>query len=207
MNMLEQLFDLVQQNSQQAVVQNADVPNAHNEEVMQTLMGSITGGLQEQAQSGNLGGLMGLLAGNSGTSSSSLMNNPIVASIATNAIGAIMQKFGMNSQTAGSIVSSVLPGVLGGLISKVSNPGDSSIDFNDILGGLTGKSTAPAQGQSSGFDFNQIGYAMADGKLDMNDLIRVGGSMFGGGGTQAAPSSQSGGIDLGGMLGGMFGGK
>lgn len=206
MNMLEQLFDLVQQHSQQAVVQNADVPNEHNEEVMQTLMGSITGGLQEHAQSGNLGGVMGLLAGNSGTSSS-LMNNPIVASIATNAIGAIMQKFGMNSQTAGSIVSSVLPGVLGGLISKVSNPGDSSIDFNDILGGLTGKSAAPAQGQSSGLDFNQIGYAMADGKLDMNDLIRVGGSMFGGGSTQAAPSSQSGGIDLGGMLGGLFGGK
>nr|WP_295928309.1 DUF937 domain-containing protein [uncultured Dyadobacter sp.] len=205
--MLEQLFDLVQQNSQQAVVQNADVPNEHNEEVIQTLMGSITGGLQQHAQSGNLGGLMGLLAGNSGTSSSSLMNNPIVASIATNAIGAIMQKFGMNSQTAGSIVSSVLPGVLGGLISKVSNPGDSSIDFNDILGGLTGKSAAPVQGQSSGFDFNQIGYAMADGKLDMNDLVRVGGSMFGGGGTQAGQSSQGGGIDLGGMLGGLFGGK
>lgn len=206
-DMLEQLFDLVQQNSQQAVVQNNDVPNEHNEEVMQTLMGSITGGLQEHAQGGNLSGLMGLLAGNSGTSSSSLMNNPIVASIATNAIGAIMQKFGMNSQAAGSIVSSVLPGVLGGLISKVSNPGDSSIDFNDILGGLTGKSAAPAQGQSSGFDFNQIGYAMADGKLDMSDLVRVGGSMFGGGNTQPGQPSQGGGIDLGGMLGGLFGGK
>jgi hypothetical protein len=132
--MLEQLFDLVKQNSQEAIVQNPAVPNENNEDVMQTIMGSITGGLQEHAQAGNLTGLMGLLSGNSGTSSSSLMNNPIISAIAGKAISAIMEKFGMNSQTAGGIVASVLPGVLGGLISKVSNPGDSSIDFNDILG-------------------------------------------------------------------------
>jgi hypothetical protein len=205
--MLEQLFDLVKQNSQEAIVQNPAVPNENNEEVMQTLMGSITGGLQEQAQTGNLSGLMGLLAGNSGTSSSSLMNNPIVSAIAGKAISAIMEKFGMNSQTAGGIVASVLPGVLGGLISKVSNPGDSSIDFNDILGNLTGKSTAQTPAQSSGFDFNQIGYAMADGKLDMSDLVRMGGSMMGGGSSQPGQPSQGGGLDLGGMLGGLFGGK
>ncbi|WAC14431.1 hypothetical protein [Dyadobacter pollutisoli] len=206
--MLEQLLGLVQENSQQAIVQNPAVPNEHNEEVMNTLMGSITGGLQEHAQAGNLGGLMGLLSGNSATSSSSLMNNPIVASIASKAIGAIMEKFGMNSQTAGGIVNSVLPGVLGGLISKVSNPGDSSIDFNDIIESLTKGSSAQAPAQSSGFDFNQIGYAMADGKLDMNDLIKMGGSLMGGG--SSAPQSgqgTSGGLDLGGMLGGLFGNK
>ncbi|MHA4740036.1 DUF937 domain-containing protein [Dyadobacter sp. MSC1_007] len=205
--MLEQLFDLVKQNSQEAIVQNPAVPNENNEDVMQTLMGSITGGLQEQAQTGNLSGLMGLLSGNSGTSSSSLMNNPIVSAIAGKAISAIMEKFGMNSQTAGGIVASVLPGVLGGLISKVSNPGDSSIDFNDILGNLTGKSTAQAPSQSSGFDFNQIGYAMADGKLDMSDLVRMGGSMMGGGSSQPNQPSQGAGLDLGGMLGGLFGNK
>jgi hypothetical protein len=39
---------------------------------------------------------------------------------------------------------------------------------------------------------------MADGKLDMNDVMRIGGSLLGGGGN-------SGGGGLGGMLGGLFG--
>ena len=208
--MLDQLLGLIQDHSQQAIVQNPAVPNEKNGEVMETLLGSITGGLQEQAQSGNIQGIMGLLSGNSGTSTSGLMSNPIVAGIASNAINAIMQKFGMSSGAAGGIVSSVLPGVLGSLISKVSNPGDSSLDFNGMLGGLLGggSNTAAPQTQSSGFDFNQIGYAMADGKLDMNDLMRMGGSLMGG--NNAAPANnqqQSGGMDLGGLLGGLFGGK
>jgi hypothetical protein len=169
--MLEQLFDLVQQNSQQSVVDNPDVPNEHNQEVINTLTSSITGGLQEQVQSGNLSGLMSLFGGESGSSGTSLMNNPIVASIATNAIGAIVQKFGLNSQVAGSIVNSVLPGVLGA-----------------VIGQLNG------QGGSGG------------GGFDLGSLIQMGGGLFGGGNDQQGKPA-SGGIDLGGMLGGLFGGK
>lgn len=169
--MLEQLFDLVQQNSQQAVVQNPAVPNEHNTEVINTLTSSITGGLQEQVQSGNLSGLMSLFGGESGTSGASLMNNPIVASIATNAIGAIVQKFGLNSQVAGSIVNSVLPGVLGAVIGQLNGQGG---------------------GAGSGFD--------------LGSLIQMGGGLFGGGNDQQGKPA-SGGIDLGGMLGGLFGGK
>jgi hypothetical protein len=169
--MLEQLFDLVQQNSQQSVVDNPDVPNEHNQEVINTLTSSITGGLQEQVQSGNLSGLMSLFGGESGSSAASLMNNPIVASIATNAIGAIVQKFGLNSQVAGSIVNSVLPGVLGA-----------------VIGQLNG------QGGSGG------------GGFDLGSLSQMGGGLFGGGNDQQGKPA-SGGIDLGGMLGGLFGGK
>jgi hypothetical protein len=174
--MLEQLFDLVQQNSQQAVVQNPAVPNEHNTEVINTLTSSITGGLQEQVQSGNLGGLMSLFGGESGTSGASLMNNPIVASIATNAIGAIVQKFGLNSQVAGSIVNSVLPGVLGAVIGQLNGQGGA---------GASG-------GAGNGFD--------------LGSLIQMGGGLFGGGNDQQGKPA-SGGIDLGGMLGGLFGGK
>lgn len=169
--MLEQLFDLVQQNSQQAVVQNPAVPNEHNTEVINTLTSSITGGLQEQVQSGNLSGLMSLFGGESGTSGASLMNNPIVASIATNAISAIVQKFGLNSQVAGSIVNSVLPGVLGAVIGQLNGQGG---------------------GAGNGFD--------------LGSLIQMGGGLFGGGNDQQGKPA-SGGIDLGGMLGGLFGGK
>ncbi|GGM92933.1 hypothetical protein GCM10010967_27560 [Dyadobacter beijingensis] len=156
--MLEQLFDLVQQNSQQAVVNNPAVPNEHNEEVINTLAGSITGGLQEQVQSGNINGLLGLFGGESGTSAASLMNNPIVASIATNAIGAIVQKFGLNSQVAGNIVNSVLPGVLGAVIGQLNGQGGGGVqgggfDIGSLIkmgGGLFGGGNSTGGKDSSG---------------------------------------------------------
>jgi uncharacterized membrane protein YeaQ/YmgE (transglycosylase-associated protein family) len=205
--MLEQLMGLIQDQSQEAIVNNPAVPNPQNNEVMQTLMGSIMGGMQQQAQSGNLGGLMGLLSGKDATpGSSSLMNNPIVAGIAGNAIKSIMEKFGMSNSTASGIVASVLPGVLSSFINKTRNPNDNSLDFNSILGSLLGGGTSASAGaQASGFDYNQIGYAMADGKLDMNDLMRMGGSLLGGG-TQSPQKPQEG-MDLGGLLGGLFGNK
>lgn len=175
--MLEQLFDLVQQNSQQSVVANPDVPNEHNQEVINTLTSSITGGLQEQVQSGNISGLLGLFGGESGTSGASLLNNPIVASIATNAVSAIVQKFGLNSQVAGNIVNSVLPGVLGAVIGQLNGQGGA----------------AGGSGSSGGFD--------------LGSLIQMGGGLFGGGNDQQGGKPASGGIDLGGMLGGLFGGK
>ncbi|WP_025761504.1 hypothetical protein [Dyadobacter tibetensis] len=202
--MLDQLLGLIQENSQKAIVENPQVPNEKNNDVMTTIMSAITGGMQQQAASGNMQGIMGLLSGKEGQSASAgLMDNPIVSSIANNAIRSITEKFGLNSGAASGIVASVLPGVLQSLISKVSNPNDSSIDFNSILGGLAGGSSQAAPSTSGGFDFNQIGYALADGKLDMNDLINVGGSLMGGG--NKTGKDQAGGLDLGGMLGGLFG--
>ncbi|MPR36487.1 DUF937 domain-containing protein [Salmonirosea aquatica] len=172
--MLEQLMGLIQDHSQDAIVNNPAIPNQHNSDVMQTLMGSIMGGMQQEAQSGNISGLMGLLSGKAAQpGSSGLMNNPIVAGIARNAIQSIMEKFGMSNSTASSIVASVLPSVLSSFINKTSNPTDNSLDFNSILGSLLGGTTTGSP-QSSGFDFNQLGYALADGKLDMSDLMRMG---------------------------------
>ncbi len=203
--MLEQLMGLVKDHSQDAVVNNPDVPNQHNEGVQQEILSSIMGGLQNQAQSGSggLGSLMGLLSGQAGQGGG-LMSNPIVGGIAQNAIGGLMSKFGLSNSAAGGIISSVLPSVLGSMISKTSNPQDSSMDFGGILSGLMGGQQAQQAQQQGGFDFNQIGYAMADGKLDMSDLMRVGSSMLGGGG---AGQQQGGMGGLGSLLGGLFGGK
>ncbi len=44
--MFEQLMDLIKENSQEAVVSNPDVPNEHNEAVIQEAGNSITSTLQ-----------------------------------------------------------------------------------------------------------------------------------------------------------------
>jgi hypothetical protein len=220
--MLEQLMNLVKDHSDEAIVKNPAIPNEHNESAMATVAQSILGGLQGEAQGGNLGGLLGLLSGKGGQGGG-LMSNPIVAGIAQSAIGSLMQKFGVSNGAASGIIGQMLPSILGSMISKTSNAGDSSMDFNGILGSLMGGAQPQQQAESGGlggllggllgggqqqqqqgggFDFNQIGYALADGKLDMNDLMRVGGSLMGGGGQQ-----QQAGGGLGGLLGGLFGGK
>jgi hypothetical protein len=196
--MLEQLMGLIQDQSQDAIVKNPAIPNEHNTDAMQAILGAVTGGLQNQAQSGNISGLMGLLSGNSGTGSN-LMNNPIVSGIAQNAIGSLMEKFGLSNNAAANVIAQVLPGVLTSMISKTSNPNDSSMDFGGIMGSLLGGQQAQQAQQQGGFDFNQIGYALADGKLDMNDVMRIGGSFLGGGG-----NNNTGG-GLGSLLGGLFG--
>ncbi|MEA5458465.1 DUF937 domain-containing protein [Arcicella sp. LKC2W] len=177
--MLEQLMGLIQDQSQDAIVNNPAIPNEHNNDAMQTILGAITGGMQQQAQSGQggLAGLAGLLGGQSGQGGSSLMSNPIVAGIAQQAIGGLMQKFGLGNSAAAGIVSQVLPGVLGSMISKTNDPNDNSFNMTDIMG------------------------VMADGKVDMSDVMNIAGKFMGGGQQGGAAGG------LGGLLGGLFGGK
>lgn len=195
--MLEVLQGLIQQAGQGAVVQNPEVPNEHNEGVMGEVMQGLMGGLSNQANSqGGLGSLIGLLGGGAGNGGN-LMSNPIVGSIAQSVIGNLMEKFGLSNSAAAGVVGSMLPSVLGGLISKTNDPNDDSIDMGGLMGSITG-------GKTSGIDFGSLlsqgAGALADGKLDMNDLMNIAGSAMGG-------QKQQGGGGLGSLLGGLFGGK
>lgn len=178
--MLEKLMGLIQDHSQDAIVNNPAIPNEHNDSAMQTILGAIKSGMQQQVQggAGGMAGLAGLLGGQSGTSGSGLMSNPIVAGIAQQAISGLMQKFGLGNNAASGIVSQVLPGVMGSMVSQTADPSNSNFNMGDIMN------------------------VMADGKVDMNDIMNVAGKFMGGGQGQ-----QGGGGGIGGMLSGLFGGK
>ncbi|SDM29562.1 hypothetical protein [Siphonobacter aquaeclarae] len=193
--MLEQLLGLIKDNSQEAIVNNPAIPNQYNDSAQATILSSIANGLKNEAEGGNLGGLIGLLTGKQAQGAAGVMGNPVVSGIAQNAIEGLMEKFGIENQAAKGIVASVLPSVIGGLISKIGDNGDSSIDLNSAMGSILSNTQTPQQTQ--GFDFNQIGAALSDGKIDMNDVMNIGGSLLGG---------NSGG-GLGGLLGGLFGGN
>ncbi len=192
--MIDVLKDLIQQYGQNAVVANPDVPNEHNENVMNEVMQGLMGGLGNQALSqGGLGSIIGLL---SGGNNGNLMSNPIVGNIAQSVIGNLMSKFGLSDSAAAGVVGNMLPSVLGGLINKTNDPNDSSIDLGGLMGAVTG-------GKTNGIDFSNIlsqgAGALADGKLDMNDLMNIAGGLMG----NNQKNSQDSGI--GGLLGGLFG--
>jgi hypothetical protein len=198
--MLEVLQGLIQQAGQTAVVENSEVPNEHNEGVMGEVMQGLLGGLTNQANSqGGLGNILGMLTGGSNSNQGgSLMNNPMVAGIAQNIIGSIMAKFGLSNSAASGVVASMLPSVLGGLINKSNDPTDSSVDTGSIMNVLSG-------GKTSGIDFGSLlsqgAGAMADGKLDMNDLINLAS------GAGSSNQNSGGGNLFGNLLGGLFGKK
>lgn len=195
--MLEVLQGLIQQSGQSAVINNPEVPNEHNEGVMSEVMQGLLGGLSNQATSqGGLGSLIGLLGGQQ--QGGNLMNNPIVGSIAQSVVGNLMEKFGLSNSAAAGVVGNMLPSVLGNLISKTNDPDDSSVDMGGIMNVLSGGKT---QGIDFGSLLSQGAGALADGKLDMNDLMNLAGSAMGGG------QQQSGGGLFGNILGGLFGKK
>ena len=177
--MLETLMNLVQQNAGQAVINNPAIPNNQNDNVMQTVASSILSGLGQQAQGGGLGNLLGMVV-NGGN----VQQSPVTAGVQQNVEQSLMQKLGISPQVAMSIAAAVVQVVLSKLMNKASDPNDSSVDGNSILGAATGQQGVDWMGMA--------GAAMADGKLDMNDLLRVVGQQGGG---------------LGGMLGGLFGGR
>ncbi|CAN5628058.1 hypothetical protein BH09BAC4_BH09BAC4_37800 [soil metagenome] len=178
--MLETLMNLVQQHAGQAVVNNPAIPNAQNDSVMQTVASSIMSGLGQQAQGGGLGNLLGMVV-NGGSEQQSSVTQGVQQHVEQN----LMEKLGISPQVAMSVASAIVPMVLSKLMHKASDPNDSSVDGNSILGAATGKQGVDWMGMA--------GSAMADGKLDMNDLMRAAGQQTGGGG------------GLGGMLGGLFG--
>lgn len=147
--MLEQLMGLIKDQSQEAIVNNPEIPNEHNDSAMQTILSSVVGGLANQGASGNISDLFSLLSGKSNTSS-----NPIMSGIANQAVGAMMEKFGLNKGVAGGIVSAVLPQVMGKLISKTNDPNDSSFDLESLMGAVTGKQQ---QGQQGGGIMDLLG--------------------------------------------------
>ncbi|WP_080056631.1 hypothetical protein [Spirosoma aerolatum] len=179
--MFETLMNLVQQQAGQSVINNPAIPNSQNDSVMQTVASSILSGLGQQAQGGGLGNLLGMVV-NGGN----VQQSPVTQGVQSHVEENLMEKLGISPQVAMSVAGALVPVVLSKLMHKASDPNDSSVDGNSILGAATGQ---------QGIDWmGMAGSAMADGKLDMNDLLRVATQQGGGGG-------------LGGMLGGLFGGR
>lgn len=191
--MLDQLLNLIKNNSQESIVNNPAIPDQQNEAAQTTIFTSIVQGLQGEAAKGNISGLMELFSGRQ-----AVQQSPIVSGISQNAIGSLMDKFGISGSVAQSIVGAIVPMVLSTIIGKVNNPNDKSVDANSMMGSLL----AGTDANTGGFNFNQVGAALADGKLDMNDLKNIGGSLFGSSNDKNDKNNEGG---LGGMLGGLFG--
>lgn len=131
--MFEELLQLVQQHSQEAVVDNTAIPNEHNQDVMNEAVSSITNGLQSYGQ-GNADGIMQLFQSQGGVSA----DHPAVQGISNNFIESITSKFGISGTQAQSIAAAIIPMVMAKFIHKTNDPNDQSFNFQNIIGAFTG---------------------------------------------------------------------
>lgn len=188
--MLEQLFSLVKQQAGTTIIQNPDIPNERNDEAIADVTNHISGGFQEALAGGRFAEVLSLLGGRGGD----LQSNPLVNQLSGNAEQSLMQKFNLNRNQAGGIVSNLLPAVLQKFIAKTNDPGDNSFDLQGIFSSLTGGKTAGLDLQGILSRFTQGGLDRdGDGDTDMSDII----NMVKGGAVQQRQATGGGGmVDL-----------
>lgn len=162
--MLENLEQLVRENSQDAIVNNSEVPNEKNELAIQAASSSIFDTLKAQLASGNVSAIANIF--NQGNASP---NSPVVQQ-ATGSLTDKLAGLGISAETAKSIGASIIPMILGKLANKTNDPNDSSFNLKDMLGKLAGG---------------------GDGKFDLGDVM---GMFTGGNQNQAQSGQGEGGM-------------
>ena len=77
--MLDNLFDMIKGLAGDAVINNPEVPNEHNDAVVAEATNTVAGGLQNLAAGGGLQSILSLFGGGGQQQGqNSLMSNPIV---------------------------------------------------------------------------------------------------------------------------------
>ena len=167
--MLKELFELVKGQATETVINNPAVPNERNDEVMAEATNTVASGLRNIVAGGGVQSLLGLFTG--GNDKKSLLSNPIVSMMMGHFAGNLMNKFNMNNVQANSLSGSLIPGVLGSLISKTNDPNEQGFSLEKLLGSITGNKTGLGLDQGTG----------GGGLQDLLSQLTAGGAMGGGG--------------------------
>lgn len=197
--MLEQLSQLVQQFGGDAVVNNSDVPNEQNDAVMEHASGSILDSLKNIAsQEGGAEMIGKLFEGNNAGDAS----NPVVNQIKEQLSGSLGEKFGLSSEASSGVAGSLIPKVLGSLISGAKDPNNPGIQISDIIGALSNGNGSSGGGLMDAV--SKYGGMLGldkdgDGQVEITEVVSAV--------TGGNEGSKSGGGFLGGIFGKIFGKK
>ena len=87
-----------------------------------------------------------------------ISGNPLIQTIIRNATQNLSQKFNLPPALVSSIVSSLIPQVLGRFAKQTADPKNTSIDMNQVIGVLLGNK------KPQGVNFNELLQQMAGAK-------------------------------------------
>jgi len=133
--MLEELMKLVKENAGEAIINNPAIPNKKNDAVCKEATKSIMSKMKGIAGTEGMESITKLF-GEGGD----LGSNPTVNNISDGVAGDLMKKFNMDGNVAGTLVKSLIPVVLGKLVTKTNDPNDKSFNLESVIGMLAGGS-------------------------------------------------------------------
>ncbi|MDB5276931.1 MAG: hypothetical protein JWR61_1886 [Ferruginibacter sp.] len=196
--MLENLFNLIKEQSSDAVINNPAIPNEKNDAVIADATHSVADGLQGVLASGGLQSVLSLF-NNNNSGGNGLLNNPIVSNIISSFTNKLTTNHGIAADQAGGIASSLIPSVLSSLVNRTNDPNNSSFNIGSIISSLAGGGNA--QGGAGGFDIGSLVSRFTSGGLDANNDGHVGiddiiSKVTGGAQQQQAQSSGGGLMDI-----------
>lgn len=156
--MLQELFNLVQNNAQETVVNNSDVPNDQNDAIMAEATNTVASGLRNMVAGGGLQNIISMFTGGGNQQgqggSSSLLSNPIVNMMIGHFAGKLMNKFNIGGPQANNIANNLIPSVISSLVSKTNDPNNSGFSLEGLLNSITGGQVT--QAQNNGFDIGSL---------------------------------------------------
>lgn len=167
--MLENLFNLVRENSSEAIINNPAIPNDKNEAAVADATHSVADGLQGVLAGGGLQSLLSLFKNNTNSGSSGLLSNPIVGNIISSFKNKLTNNYAVSGDQAGNIANGLIPNVLGSLISKTNDNSNNTFSIGKLINSLTGNSQ-----NGSGGSIGDIVSKFTGGSLDVNRDGQIG---------------------------------
>ncbi len=163
---MENLNNLVKQNADEIIINNAAIPNERNDEAVQEASIAIEDSLKTSLAGGNVKEVANLFNG----SGDNVTTNPVTQQATGNFIEKLQSRFGLNVQQAANIANNLIPTVVKKLVQKTSDPADNSFNlqkiFNEVSGGKT--DNLIVQGMMDKFKGSMD--KDGDGDVDMQDL-------------------------------------
>ena len=149
--MLQQLFNLIQENGNEAVINNPAVPNEQNNAVLGDATHAVADGLQHEMAGGGLQNILSLFKNNS--SSGGLLSNPIVSNIISSFTNKLTSSQHLPAAEAGNIANGLIPTVMNKLINITNDTNDTSFTLSNIINSLSGSGNAQ---NGNGFDLGNL---------------------------------------------------
>jgi hypothetical protein len=195
--MLKELFDLVKGTASDAVINNPDVPNEHNNEVVAEATNTVASGLRNMVAGGGLQNIISMFTGGGQQpDSKSLLSNPIVNMMVGHFAGKLMTKFNIGGPQANNVATSLIPNVLSNLISKSNSSENNGFSLEGLLNSITGGQTAQVVQEqqsagNSGFGFQDLISKFTGGQGGGGGIMDIVSKLAGG--AQAQQQSNGGG--------------
>lgn len=186
--MLDQLFNIVKQFGEDAVVKNPEVPNEYNKEVMADATSTITSGFQNMIAGGGFQDILDLFKGggnnnnNSGGGIGGLLKNPIVTMMVGYFISKLVSKYKMSPSAASGVANNLIPSSIDNLIQQTKDPNNENVTLDNLVNSIIGKGAqqeeqnagnggSPLQDLLDNFTGGGNGGSSGGNGFDMQDII------------------------------------